>query len=404
MTHDNRMQADGGVAAIETIRWPAQPNVIWVRVLDETGHAGIGETFYNAGAVESIVHEMAAPLILGRPASAERVARDLFACASFYGAAGAELRAFSALDVALWDLLGHRSGRSIGALLGGRVRERIGVYNTCVSAGAYDDGEAFLERPAELARELLATGVAAMKIWPWDRFAPQLEPAAIAGPAGWSAMGPVGHRLTQAELAAGLWCVEEIVRESEGRMTVLIEGHGRWDLAAAIRICRALEPFGVGWVEDVMPADSADDLARLVAETRAPLAVSERLFTRHAFRRVFERRAAHVAMLDVVWTGGLTEARKIAAMADAYHLPVAPHDCTGPIAFAASLQLCANAPNAMIMESVRGFCDGWYSDVLDAPLAPVDGAIDLPAGPGLGVTLAGAFLARADVTTRRTEA
>lgn len=392
------------VAAIETIRWPEQPNVVWVRVVDEAGTTGLGETFYNAGAVESIVHEMAAPLILGREASAERVARELFACASFYGAAGAELRAFSALDIALWDLLGRRTGLSIGELLGGRVRESIAAYNTCVSAGAHDDGAAFLERPAALARELLDAGVEAMKIWPWDRFAPQIESEAVTGPAGWSAMGPPGHRLGPDELAAGLWCVEEIVRETEGRMTVLIEGHGRWDVGAAIRICRALEPLGVGWVEDIMQADSADDLARLVAETRVPQAVSERLFTRHAYRRVFERRAAHVAMLDVVWTGGLTEARKIAALADTYHLPVAPHDCTGPVAFAASLQLCANAPNAMIMESVRGFCEGWYADVLDAAPQVVRGSIALPAGPGLGVGLAPAFLARPDITITRSEA
>ena len=389
------------ITSIETIRWPQQPNAVWVRVTDADGHRGSGETFYGAGAVESILHELAAPLVLGRPASAERTALELFACASFSGYAGAELRAFSALDIALWDLLGRRTGLSIAELLGGRVRDTIPVYNTCVSAGPYADGEAFIERPGELALELLATGVDTMKVWPWDRFAPQIASPAHTGPAGWSAMGPVGHRLTPGDLAEGLACVEEIVRATDGRMTVLVEGHGRWDLNAAIRICRALEPFAVGWVEDIMLSDSAEDLARLARATRVPQAVSERLFSRHAYRRVFEQGAAQIAMVDVAWTGGFTEARKIAALADTYHLPVAPHDCTGPLAFAASLQLCANAPNAMIMESVRGFCEGWYGDVLDAPLRPDGGAIAIPDGPGLGVGLSDAFLARDDISITR---
>jgi galactonate dehydratase len=392
------------VAAIESIRWAGQPNAVWVRVTDEAGNVGIGETFYGAAAVESILHELVAPLVLGRPASAERSAWELFACASFSGAAGAEMRAFSALDIALWDLLGQRTGLSIAELLGGRVRDSIPTYNTCVSAGPYDDGDAFLTRPGELAADLLAAGTMAMKVWPWDRFAPQIEAKSITGPAGWSAMGPPGHALTDQDLAEGLSCIEEIVRATDGRMAVMVEGHGRWDVECALRICRALEPLGIAWVEDIMQSDSAEDLARLVNETRVPQAVSERLLGRHAYRRVFEARAAHVAMVDVAWTGGLTEARKIAAMADTYHLSVAPHDCTGPVAFAASLQLCANAPNARIMESVRGFCEGWYGQVLDRPLVPVGGMLAIPSGAGLGVGLAEAFPTRDDVTITRSEA
>jgi galactonate dehydratase len=392
------------VASVETLRWAARPAALWVRITDEDGVAGVGETFYEAGAVEAVVHGLAAPLLLGREASAARAWDELFACANFAGFAGAEARAFSALDIALWDPAGHQTGWSISRLLGGRVRERIKTYNTCVSAGAYDDATAFLEDPAGLARDLLDRGTTAMKVWPWDRFAPQIASTAVTGPAGWSAMGPVGHWLEPADLAEGLRCIEEIERASDGRMTVMVEGHGRWDLNTAIRICRALEGHAIGWVEDIIQPDSADDLARLVTETRVPQAVSERLITGHAYRRVLERAAAHVVMLDVVWTGGISEARTIAAAANTHHLPMAPHDCTGPLALAASLQLCAHAPNAMIMESVRGFCEGWYADVLDAPLVPRDGHLDIPDGPGLGVGLSAAFLAREDVTVVRGDA
>jgi L-alanine-DL-glutamate epimerase-like enolase superfamily enzyme len=389
------------VARIETIRLASQPQLVWVEVTDDEGRVGLGETYYNPGAVEAVIHEMAAPLLLGRPASAiEATWQTLFACANFSGFAGAELRAFSALDIALWDLLGQRTGLSIGTLLGGRVRDRIRVYTTCVDAGDHADQEAFLTRPGELAEELLAEGVSGMKVWPWDRFAPQIEADVATGPAGWSAMGPVGHDLTPAQLAEGLDVVRAIRDRVGDRIDVMIEGHARWDLNAALRICRSLEPYEVAWVEDIVQPDSPADLARLVRETRVPQAVSERLMSRHPFRQVLEAGAAHVAMVDVVWTGGLTEARKIADLADVYHLPLAPHDCTGPIALAASLQLAAHATNAKVMETVRGFVRGWYRDVVTDPIEVLDGWAAIPDRPGLGTRLAADLRARPGTTVR----
>jgi L-alanine-DL-glutamate epimerase-like enolase superfamily enzyme len=241
-----------------------------------------------------------------------------------------------------------------------------------------------------------------MKVWPWDRFAPQLS-GGITGPAGWSAMGPVGHDLPEPVLQEGLQTIAAI-REAVGpAVDIMVEGHGRWDLLAAIRICRGLEPFDVRWVEDIMQPNSAADLARLVRETRQPQAVSERLFARWEYREILEREAAHVVMVDVAWSGGISEARKIAALADTYSLPLAPHDCTGPISLAASLQLCAHAPNAMIMETVRGFLDGWYREVLDEPFEVRAGMIEIPDGPGLGVTLRADLGARPDAIVRRSE-
>jgi L-alanine-DL-glutamate epimerase-like enolase superfamily enzyme len=241
-----------------------------------------------------------------------------------------------------------------------------------------------------------------MKVWPWDRFAPQLT-GGVTGPAGWSAMGPVGHDLPEVELQAGLEVVAAIRAEAGPEMDVMVEGHGRWDLNTAIRICRALEPFDVRWVEDIMQPTSAADLARLVRETKQPQAVSERLFTRWDYREILEREAAHVVMLDVAWTGGLTESRKIATLADARSLPVAPHDCTGPLSLAASLQLCAHAPNAMVMETVRGFLDGWYRDVVEPSFDVVDGRLLIPDRPGLGFELRGQVRQAPDVIVTRSE-
>ena len=125
---------------IETLRLASQPNLLWVEVADEDGVTGLGETYYIPSAVEAVLHDMAAPLALGMDAlRIEHVWQTLFACANFYGYAGSEMRAFSALDLALWDLLGKRTRLSVATLLGGRVRDDIRLYNTCVDAGGYDD-------------------------------------------------------------------------------------------------------------------------------------------------------------------------------------------------------------------------------------------------------------------------
>jgi L-alanine-DL-glutamate epimerase-like enolase superfamily enzyme len=373
---------------IETIRLESQPNIVWVEVTDEDGVTGLGETYYVPGAVEAVLHDLIAPLVLGMGAERiEEVWQTIFACVNFHGWAGAESRALSALDIALWDLLGKRTGLSVATLLGGRVRESIRAYNTCVDAGPHLDMQGWLERPGELAEELLEAGFTGMKVWPWDRFAPQIAAPVVTGPAGWSAMGPVGHDLTPDRLAEGLSCVEAIRDRVGPRLDVMVEAHARWDLNAALAICRALEPLGVAWIEDALQPTSAADLARLARETRVPQAVSERLIGKWAYRDALEASAAQLVMVDVVWTGGLTEARKIADLADAYHLPVVPHDCTGPVCLAASLQLCAHATNAKVMEVVRGFLDGWYPEVVDHPPRVVEGVAAIPDRPGLGLSL-----------------
>ena len=123
-----------------------------------------------------------------------------------------------------------------------------------------------------------------------------------------------------------------------------------WNLPAAKRIARALEEFEPFWFEDPIRMTSADALAEFAASTHVPICASETLATRCAFRELFERNAVGVAMLDLSWVGGLSEARKIATMAEAYHLPVAPHDCTGPVVYTASVHLSLNATNALIQE------------------------------------------------------
>jgi galactonate dehydratase len=193
----------------------------------------------------------------------------------------------------------------------------------------------------------------------------------------------------------------ERARDAAGdRIELLIEGHSRWDLNMAIRIARAAEPLGVLWMEDICQPDSAEDLARLVRETRVPQAVSERLITRFPFREVLGHQAAHVVLIDVAWTGGLSEARRIAELAETYHLPVAPHDCTGPVTAMANIHLAHALANCMAVEVVRGFVAGYYLDVLDAPIGIRGGEAHLPSLPGLGAALQPGFKDRGGVTVR----
>ena len=284
------------IRRIETIRAPDFPNLLWLQLHTDDGLSGLGETFYIPSAVEAIIHDFAAPLLLGQSAfDRERHWQTLFSYANFFGHAGAEMRAISAIDIALWDLLGKHTGQPVLQLLGGQTRDSIRIYNTCVDTPLYADQTAFLERPGELAQSLLAQGITAMKVWPWDRFAPQMQVRGFSGPAGWSAVGPVGHDLLPEELAQGLWTVQEIRRAVGDRMQIALEGHSRWDLNCALRIARALEPYDVMWMEDFLQPDSANDLARLARESRIPQAVSERLFTRHAFEGEAARAQADLA-------------------------------------------------------------------------------------------------------------
>jgi len=392
------------IVSIRTVRWQAQPNCLWVEITTESGITGLGETFYHPAAVEAIIHDMAWPLLKGRDAGRITMhARDLFACANFSGYAGTEMRAFSAIDIALWDALGQATDRPIHGLLGGLVRDRLPVYNTCVDAGAHLDATRSLADPVGLVQDLLDHGIRALKVYPWDRFAPQLTASHVTGPAGWSAMGPAGSYISAREVSEGLAVIDAIRSTFGDQVEIIIEGHSRWDVNAALRILRALEPYDVLWVEDMIQPDSVDDLRRLAQETSVPQAVSERLIGRYRYREVLERQAASIIMLDTAWTGGITESSRIADLADAFHLPFAPHDCTGPVTALVNVHLALAKPNAMTTEMVRGFVDGYYRQVLDRPLPIEAGIASPPVGPGLGARLREDFLARTEVTTRRSD-
>jgi L-alanine-DL-glutamate epimerase-like enolase superfamily enzyme len=383
------------ITAIETLRLEDFPNLLYVRLHTDEGLTGLGETFFGARAVEAYLHESAAPVLLGKdPLRIDQHAQALYGYVG-YGSTGAEMRGASAVDIALWDLLGQVTGQPLYQLLGGRVRDTVRTYNTCagytyvrarpvqavdnwglpaspaVSPGPYEDLDAFLHRPDELARSLLDEGFTGMKIWPFDPFA--------------EASG--GHFISNADLRTALEPFRKIRKAVGDRIDIMVEFHSLWDLPTARRICQALEEFEPFWFEDPLKADNLEALAELAAHTRVPLTLSETIAGRWRFKELMDRHAVGVVMLDVSWVGGISEARQVAALAGVYKLPVAPHDCTGPVTLVASTHLSVHAPNALVQEMVRAFCATWYRDLVTELPEIGRGWIAPPEGPGLGTAL-----------------
>jgi galactonate dehydratase len=379
------------VVAVETIEDPRHPALLWLRVHTDTEHVGLGETGASPKAAAAAVHGQLAGLLVGEdPLRIEEFWHRAFRALNFHGSGGAELRALSAIDIALWDLLGKAADMPLHAVLGGACREAVPIYNTCGNYGEARDRDRFLSEPGELARELLDSGIRMMKVWPFDDLAAR--------------GGSDGQFISRRDIAEGVACVAAIRERVGDEMEIAIEGHSLWSLPAAIRIAQALEPHQPIWLEDMLWPDDPAALAQLRAATRIPLIASERLLTRWRFRELLEQGAVQIAMLDIAWTGGISEARKIATLASVHQIPVAPHNCGGPVNHVANLHFCASIPNLYVMETVRAFYGGFFGEYLTTVPLPVDGRIRLPDGPGLGTELRPELLGRADLVREVTSA
>jgi L-alanine-DL-glutamate epimerase-like enolase superfamily enzyme len=367
------------ITSVETLTHPRYPVLLWIRIETDEGIYGIGETLGDApAAVARIVHERLAPALVGHdPTCIEHLWDTMVKITHYHGHQGAEMRAISAIDIALWDILGKITGQPCYTLLGGACRDRIPTYNTCANFGDITDHTRFTEDPAGLAKELLASGISAMKIWPFDRYAPASQ----------------GQRISDAALAAGVAPFEAIRNAVGDAMDIALEGHCCWNLPSAIRIAQAVEPWRPMWIEELMPHDNEQATKQLHDATRTPMVSSERIISRFGFRRVIEEGAADIIMLDINWTGGLTEAKKIAALASTWMLPLAPHNPGGPISHLIAAHFSASVPNLFVMESVRAHYLNWFNDIGTVSYVPDKaGQFPLPPGPGLGIDLRQEFM------------
>ena len=396
------------ITAIETLRLPDRPNLLLAQIHTDQGLVGLGETSRGAQAVEAQLHELVAPYLLGKdPCEIQKHSHHLMRSYLGFASSSTEIRAASVVDVALWDILGQSLKRPIHALLGGATRERIRAYNTCAgynyntrsvarrslragepapkSEGRYDDQIAFVHRADELAQSLIEEGYTAMKIWPFDPFAEDNG----------------GGFIPARDLDTALEPWRKIRKAVGDGIEVMAEFHSLWNLQQAKQIARALEPYRPFWSEDPIKMCDVDTLAEYARSTTIPVCASETLGGMYPFRDVLANQAADIIMLDIGWCGGLTEARKIAALAEAWQRPVAPHDCNGPVVWVASIHFMAHIPNALIMEVVRAYFSTWYKDILtELPLVK-DGYVYPPTGPGLGTQLLPDLIKRHGAIVRR---
>lgn len=367
-------------------------DIVFVRVRTDDEITGFGETYPRPGVDAELVHEQLAPDLLGAdPRNVERLWNDIYKWANYHGGyGGAEMRGLSAVDIALWDIKGKDAGIPIYQLLGGKTRERVPTYNT---VGGEEDR--VVEEPVELARSLLDDGITAMKIWPYDNLGSRHENIAAK---------TNGQYISPADLKAGAEPIRLIKEEFGDEMDVGVEFHGQWNVACAKRIANHLEQYDPMWLEELLPLDDVTAYDEVARSTTCTMNVSERIFTKYQYNTLFQTVDVDVPMLDVEWIGGFTEARKVAGMAEANHLPITLHSPFPPLMNFANLQLAAATPNLMNIESVRSYYDGWHDLLLTNTVDLKDGEFSVPEGPGLGTELVVDLFELESVDLRTSEA
>jgi L-alanine-DL-glutamate epimerase-like enolase superfamily enzyme len=376
------------ITAIESLQWAAYPRLMVVRVHTDEGIIGLGETVDKIPGAKGALHGTIAPLTLGQdPLDIEGLWRFVMDNIMYHGYAGAELRALSAFELALWDIMGKRYGAPLYHLLGGRTRERVPTYNTCIGTSDVPDYAAWHSDAGALAKSLIADGVFALKIWPFDVFSER----------------SFGQYISPSDVEHGLKPVRQI-RDAVGReMEIGIECHFRWNRASMERIVRALEPHDILFLEDVLPAVYPDEIRLIAQRTAIPIIGSELLMTRWQLREWLEKHVSQIVMTDPVWNGGIAETRKIASLAETFGVPLVLHNVAGPICHAACMHLGAHIPNLFFVESVRAFYQTYFGVLSDYVPRAAEGSMAVPEGPGLGVNLRAEALARPDLTRHISE-
>jgi L-alanine-DL-glutamate epimerase-like enolase superfamily enzyme len=336
-----------------------------VRLHTDNGLIGIGETYPRNPVEAAAIHAVAPTLLRSDPRDIDRIWADLYRTFDYQVTGGAEMRALSAVDLALWDLLGKSLKVPVYRLLGGRSNPRVRLYNTCFPY-KYD----FNKEPEKIMQELIDTrGIRAIKIWPFDGAASRNR----------------DQYITQQDIDQALMPVRKLRDVFGNQIDILIEFHSHWNVTAAIRIAKALEPYQPMWLEDMLLPGNFNQYRQLAEATSIPLTISERLAGRMQFLQVLEARAAKYIMMDVCWCGGVSEARKIATMAEAFELPIAPHTAGGPLLFYAATHLTTASTNVAIQESCQVFYERSWKEFLVYPIAPKEGFITAPEAPGFGM-------------------
>ena len=327
-------------------------NYCYVRIETENGLVGYGECSLMPGAVAGAVDTIGDYLI-GRDARrVEQIWSSMYYMWHNIRGGVVFMSAMSGIDIALWDIKAKAAGLPIYEMLGGPIRTRLRCYRGV--------GGATTDELVENAKEAVADGWTAMKFDP---------------------LSTAGYYLTAAQFEEAFEKVGAVRAAVGPDVDLMVETHGRLNLAMIRKLAEGIAEFKPMFLEEPCGPEYTSAMEKLSQETTVPLATGERLYTRWGFRELFEREAVAYAQPDIGHSGGITELRKIASMAEAYGIAVAPHNPFSVLNFVASAQVDASIPNFFIQESGNFAIDG----LLKEPVRIVDGHYDLPTGPGLGV-------------------
>ena len=383
------------ITAIETsIPDDLFPGLLMLRIHTDKGYVGCGDSYYVPQAVAAMIHDWMCQRLLGQDALAiESHWRFLYERCANFGVRGVELRAISAIDTALWDILGQVCKQPVYRLLGGPVRERVAVYNSCGNPGygpsanrrrierhgwsgygsigepgPLADSYYLFHDPIRLCEELLSEGINAIKTWGFDYVAHRHG----------------GMRIGLSDLEKCVAPLRKIRDHFGDRMEFMVDGHGFFMLPAALRIADALRDLRPLWLEDVLKTDNTRTLANFRKQARVPVSVSEMLLARADFLDVLIADAADYVMIDPTWVGGISETARLAHIAQGFNVPATMHDCTGPLTLFAGLHVNAAVPGCTMQETVRAQIRTVYKDLITYQPVIKEGYLHLPTSAGIG--------------------
>jgi galactonate dehydratase len=361
-----------GASALPYQRAETDRQYVFVQVKTDEGLTGWGEITTYPGlvanrAVCAMIREVEPTLIGDDAARIEAMTIKLGGIFTYTGTRGAVSAITSAIDIALWDIRGQALGAPIYDLLGGAVRETIPLYTHYGYAETIDEA-------VESARGQVREGAKAIKTDPF-----------------WYEMRHKGIAITDGQIspAGEQWGVDLIaaVREAVGPdIELLIDCHGLYDVPTAVRLAHRLAPYHITWFEEPVAPQAYRALAIVRGQIPTRICVGERLHTRFEFLPVLQEGLADYIMPDVTWTGGISELKKIATMAEVYGIPLSPHDASGPVNVLAGAHVGMTVPNFYRLEARRVTLDS-YNLLLEEPLVTRDGDLIVPQRPGLGLTM-----------------
>ena len=351
------------------------PKWLFIKLHTDEGIVGLGErvTGHNLNLKSQIelLNDLADRFVIGQnPFNIEKIWQAMYGTLHDYRHPSLSYTpAMSAIEMALWDIVGKATNQPIYNLLGGQYHDQLRAYAYMPSEGVWENPA----RAGEIAQQLVDEGNSAAKIDPFMPYFPL----------------PRDFPLKTIKHAASIF--REIRKAVGDELEIGIGTHGQFTTAVAIRVAHIFEEFNPFWFEEPVPPENVDEMARVAAHTSIPIASGERLVTKWEFSELLEKQAAQIIQLDVGQCGGILESKKIAGIAEAHYAMIAPHMYVGPVAASAAVQLDTCSPNFLIQEwNVNSL----HEEIFEEPIKFENGFLTPPSGPGLGITLNEEVVAR----------